>query len=489
MKNSKLLGILRFFSARDRRRFSDFVHSPFFNKNLRVRRLCDHLLEYAPAFDHPDLRKEIVYDSVIREGDYNELRLNNIISDLLQLVYAFLAVLQHEERPQLEMNLLLEELLDRELHQQVERNARRYRQLRERSTYRSHRYFLETYHFHEVLDRYSLTKGRRGYDENLQEKNDALDVYYWCNKLRIACDMASRNIVVQAGYQCHFLDDILRHYRNDAQGLQQYPALQVYHKTYQMLTTNAEVHYRELKALLAANMSLFLRQELNILYRYVLNFCVRKINFGDSRYYREILEVYQLLLDEKIIFKNGYLTQWSYINIITAGIRLREYDWTERFINEYRQYLLPQERHNVYTYNLAAFYFEKKDYLRALQQLHDVEFTDTTYHLGAKIIQLKSYFELQETEAFFSLMEAFKKYLIRNREISDYRKKANNNFLRLAQQLYQIKVDGPYLAPATRSKRFREIQQRLNKLSPLANKEWLLEVAGRGEGGTVVDGH
>ena len=43
-----------------------------------------------------------------------------------------------------------------------------------------------------------------------------------------------------------------------------------------------------------------------------------------------------------------------------------------------------------------------------LQQLQDVEFTDTSYHLGAKIIQLKSYFELEETEAFYSLIKAFR---------------------------------------------------------------------------------
>jgi len=477
MQDSRLIELLRTFSAKDRRRFREYVHSPLLNKNRKVRRLCDYILEFAPAFDHPDLDKTRTYQIIFQEDGFQELRINNVISDLLQRLYDYLAFLKYESQPVLQKQLLVEELLDREIHGQVERMVRRYRQLREQEPDQSYAFFHKAHSYFELLDRYSLTKGRRGYDENLQHKNDALDQYYLCNKLRIACDMVSRNIVVQAGYKCHHLEELLRRYEADEQQLQSLPALQVYYKTYQMLTCDSsEGYYRELKALLANYMHLFPRRELNFLYRYVLNYAVRQINIGKGHYYRELLEVYKLLLDKEIIFENGYLTQWSYINIITAGIRLKEYTWTEQFIHRYKERLLPDERKNVYTYNLAAFYFEKRDYDKALQQLHDVEFTDTSYHLGAKIIQLKSFFELDETEAFFSLVEAFRKYILRNREISDYRKRANHHFLRLAQQIYQLRLEQDLLAPAIVQKKREQISRRLQQLSLIANKGWLLEV-------------
>jgi hypothetical protein len=413
---------------------------------------------------------------VFREEDYQELRLNNVISDLLQRLYDFLAYLQYESDGLLQRRHLIAELLDREIPAHVERNARRYRQLRDQRPARSYEHYLEEHQFCELLDRYSLTKGRRGYDENLQHKSDALDRHYLINKLRMACDMASRNIVVSAAYECRFLEDHLRHCETGGQLLRELPPLRIYYITYRMLTNEAaEPYYRELRGLLEEHLALFPSRELNILYRYVLNYCVRQINTGRSHYYREILDVYRLLLDRELIFENGYLTQWSYINIIAAGIRLGEYDWTEAFIHRYRERLHPAERDNVFIYNLAAFYFEKQDYQRALQQLHDVEFTDTSYHLGAKIIQLKSYYELDEEEAFFSLLEAFKKYVLRNREIADYRKQANNHFLRLAQQLYHLKINRELLPPGAYRQKYRTFGRRLQQLSPLANKDWLEE--------------
>lgn len=477
MKDSRLIRLLRTFSAKDRRRFREYVFSPLLNKNRKVRCLCLYLMKYAPAFNHRDLGKALVYAHVFRESGYDELRINNVISDLLQCLYDYLAFLQYEADEKLRKRLLIGELLDREINGLVEPNARRCHRLLERDPTASYAFFLEEHQYYDLLDRYSLTKGRRGYDENLQQKNDALDRYYFCNKLRIACDMASRNIVVNARYHCHFLPDLLDRYESQAPGMERLPALRVYYKAYQMLTAaNAEKHYQDLKKLLKGNMELFPRRELNILYRYVLNFAVRQINIGQSEYYREVLDVYKLLLNKKIIFENGYLTQWSYINIITAGIRLKDYTWTEAFIHRYKDHLLPEEQENVYIYNLAAFYFEKRDYHLALQQLHDVEFTDTTYHLGAKIIQLKSYFELDETEAFFSLVEAFRQYVSRKREISDYRKRANTNFLRLAQQLYQFKLDQRIMRSAARRKKTEQLQGRFRELSPLANKGWLQEV-------------
>ncbi len=179
-------------------------------------------------------------------------------------------------------------------------------------------------------------------------------------------------------------------------------------------------------------------------------------------------------MSRKIIFKDGYLTQWTYINIVTAGIRLEDYEWTENFINEYRESLHPNNQHNVYIYNLAALYYAQRDYKRALQLLHDVEFTDAFYHLSAKIIPLKSYYDLEEIEAFISLAEATRIYITRNRQLSDYQKRSNANFLKLATRLLQIRLRASILPPKEISRQAQQLQQRLESKT-VANKRWLLE--------------
>ena len=115
-----------------------------------------------------------------------------------------------------------------------------------------------------------------------------------------------------------------------------------------------------------------------------------------------------------------------------------------------------------------------------------VNLPDSPHHLGKLILTgkdvlklFKSYFELDETEAFYSLLEAFRKYIRRNRQISDYRKKANANFLKLSKWVYQLKIIKATKKQSAFQKRLEEIKERLERTEPLANKDWLGGVLGK----------
>ncbi len=478
MHRSRLLIVLKTLDLKARTRFADYVSSPIFNKNEKVRRLCAHLLQFAPDFEHPGLEKKKVYKYVFQKDGYAELPLNNVISDLLQLLYDFLAHQRYQAQPHLKRELLLGELLDRELYSDVGRFAEKGIPVQHYEGY------LHEYRLHEKADEAALAKGKRGYNVHLQQGADAFDLYYYCNKLRIACDMASRNTVIQARYECHFLPEVLAWLKQKPELVQQSPILQVYLQALLMLSEKDQAnHYFDLKNLLSEHIALFSRQELQSLYHYCLNYCVRQINSGQGAYYREVLDLYKLLLQENILLQNGHLSQWAYNNIITAGIRLREYDWTGDFIQHYREYLQPEAQHNVYNYNLAALFYEKGEYSSALQQLQNVEFTDAFYHLSAKIIQMKSYFALNETEPFMALLEATRKFLSRNHQLSDYQKKSNANFVKLSRKLYQLRQCKPLVSARHFQQRSADLLRQVQLVQPLSNKDWL-EEAVRGEYGS-----
>lgn len=470
MQRSRLVAVLKTLDLKARTRFLAYVSAPFFNKNEKVSRLCTYILQYAPDFEHPRLQKNAVYAHVFQREGYAELPLNNVISDLLQLLYDFLAYQRYQAQPHFKRELLLAELLDRELYGEVERFAEKTAPVQHYETY------LHAYRLHEKWDEAAIAKGKRGYNEHLQYSADALDLYYYCNKLRIACDMASRNAVIQAGYECHFLPEVLAWLEQNTALVEAAPILQVYLQALQMLSeTDQTGHYFALKNLLAQHIALFSRQELQSLYHYCLNYCVRQINSGQSAFYREVLDLYKLLLQENILLQNGHLSQWAYNNIITAGIRLREYDWTEEFIQRYREYLQPEVQHNAYTYNLATLFYEKGEFANALQQLQNVEFTDAFYHLSAKIIQMKSYYALNETEPFMALLEATRKFLSRNHQLSDYQKKSNANFVKLSRKLYQLRQCKALVSARNFHQRSADLLGQVQRMQPLSNKDWLEE--------------
>ncbi len=476
MQNSNLVQFLRLLSSRERNRFHDFVSSPFFNKNKKIRTLCELLLQQAPTYDHPSLEKPVLYTRLFGENPYNELQLNNVISDLLQLGYRFFAMLQYEKQPSLQKSFTLEELLDREQTVPVKKLGRSLAQLLEKSTHQNYQHHHNQYHLHDKMVRHHLSTQMRAFDQHLQQQSDALDRYYLANKLRIACDMASRSITTAGQYQCHFLEDLLPYFDANFEGLQQHPALTVYYHILKLIENREEQQFQFLKSYLPQQHAHFPYRELRIIYLYLQNHCIYQINSGQSQYYAELRDLYDLLLKEGILFKNGFIQQWTYKNIVTVGIRLSDYGWTEQVIHQYKDNLLPEERANALAYNLAALYYARQQYKPALQQLHNVEFTDTSYHLGAKIIQIKSYYELNETEALYALIEAFKKYLTRSRELAAYSKQANANFLRLVKKVYRLKQSWKRDTKSAFRQKSKKVTDLLNHMQPVANKDWLSEV-------------
>ena len=51
-----------------------------------------------------------------------------------------------------------------------------------------------------------------------------------------------------------------------------------------------------------------------------------------KNYYLEFLDLYKIQLEKGLLFRNGYLEEWDYKNIVTAGVRTNEFIWTEKFI-------------------------------------------------------------------------------------------------------------------------------------------------------------
>ncbi|MEZ5043151.1 MAG: hypothetical protein R2828_24860 [Saprospiraceae bacterium] len=471
MNNAKLIDILQKLSPKELAKLSLFIGSKFFNRNKKVKKLFKILKHKLINNQTITLSKNEISHQVDPKHIYDERRFNNLLSKLLHLVYDFLAYQYYAERSDWQQQAILEDLFERDAGRHVKGITHKWQLLQERQPFRDASHHLATATLQGALDRHELNSNNRRYHEHLQLQNDHLDVYYLIEKLRMACDMTSRNTVIQATYLCHFLEDIKVWVENHP-GYLQHPAIKIYWLSLRMLEQQEEEDYHALKLALQEGHQVFPTYEIKTIYQYALNYSIKKINSGQSHFYREIFSLYQSMLAQELLLVSGQLSQWSFKNIITTAIRLKEYQWTKDFIEAFQLRLAPEEQFNAVTYNLGALYYAQGDYRNALRHLQNVEFTDTSYHLGAKIIQLKSYYELEEEEAFFSLIEAFRKYLRRNKEISAYRKAANAHFIQLAKELFVLKIKVK-MRGKDALKYWRKLQKAMDETSPIANKDWL----------------
>ena len=187
------------------------------------------------------------------------------------------------------------------------------------------------------------------------------------------------------------------------------------------------------------------------------------------------MSIYKSLLYNGLLFSEGQLPAWEYKNIVTAALRCREFDWTETFLKDYKKYLAADVMENAYRYNSASFYYGAGRYKEALQLLHNVSFTYITYHLGAKTIQLKIYFELKEWDALLASLDAFTAYLRRNKELAEYQKIANMNLVTVCRNMAKLIQMSDWKKEASLANKKNNIRIQLDSLKPLPSKEWLEE--------------
>lgn len=56
---------------------------------------------------------------------------------------------------------------------------------------------------------------------------------------------------------------------------------------------------------------------------------------GTEAYVKEVFDIYCYGLNHNIWMEQGHLSHSTFKNIITAALRLKAYDWTQKFIANY----------------------------------------------------------------------------------------------------------------------------------------------------------
>jgi hypothetical protein len=451
--------------------FQLFLASPFHNKNALLNRMLDWLKPYVDPKSATTFSKKALFEFLYPQQGYNEARIRNLMSELLHQVQAFLVQIHLKSQSILAEKSLLNELMQREGFTLVSKSLEKLEGALQQKNWPDESYFYDVYQLSHFEDLNLLNQEKRGHSKHLQAKSEALDHYFLLEKLRVACEMQSRNVVVQSNYICHFMDELLLFFEHLPKASKHQRALEMYVTAYKMLKDDPnQAHFYHLKNLLQNLSTSIPITVLKDLYTYMLNIGVREVNTGNTKFYAEVLNLYKILLEKGILLSGGNLTQWAFTNIVMAGIRLKDYDWTETFILSYAAYLPSEVRDNAVAFNRANLAFEKKEYHQAQKQLLTVEFHDAYYQLAAKVLLLKIYFLNRESEPLCSLVETSKRLIERNRQLSDYQKKSNHNFFRFALRLY-TRLTAVNRSPS----KIVMLKAQIEQCDLLANKQWLLE--------------
>lgn len=474
MQQSKLLQTLRSLTAKERDRFVQYVASPFFNPRKKGEALLTFLLAFAPSFMHESLHEKNAFSAIFPDQPYQHQHLKNEMSDLNRLLRGFLAQIESESHPDQNALMALAQLRKRNVAPvfRAQYNALA-KQLDQAPILHEDHLYVRMQLLHEA-DLHHGQQQRRVVDNSLQAKMDQLDAYYLYHKLRGSCELLNRQNIFQEEPRLPLMQALQDHLADSPINYDHLPAIGIYHQIYLTLTApEADHHYRELVKLLEANGQRLDPDEARAMYKYAQNYCIGRINRGQRAFLQEIFHLYQHQLTSGIIYHQGVLSHSDFTNIVTTGLRLKHFEWVQAFMEKEKAHLLPALREAIFHYNLAACYFEQQQFRPAIRLLQGITFEDVYYELSAKVLLCKVYFESGELEALFYLIDAFKRFLKRNKQVSPQNRTHYLNFLKYLRSLSVLTDRRPDLTPEVFQARLQKIGRLLEQATDTSNLAWL----------------
>lgn len=468
MRNSKLYSILEHFDKYEQNRCRKFLQSPYFNRDETLVAIFDLLTAEINSEKNKCIEKEDIWEQLNIEGEYDDVRFRKYLSDLTKLMEDFLCLQIYEKNPLQKANHLISAVAERKIEKLYNSSVRMARRISENFPYKSANFYYENYAVENSY--YSLVdfETRRDAKSNHEEISTNLDYFYIAEKLRILCSILSRHNVVSHEYNILIKDEIVDFVKKNLKRFKDIPAVAVYFQVYQaLIDPTDESHYFLLKELLDKYALSFPLEEATEIYTYAQNYCVRKINKGNSKFIEELFELYKMLLEQRIIIVDEILSPWYFRNITTVALRLGEYEWTEKFVTDYQHYLPDGFRQSAVSYNLAQVYFYQKKYNEVKTLLQEVEFEDFTYNLNSKAMLIATYYETDEIEPLYSLFESFRTYLNRHKDIPVARRQSFSDLIKFTRKLTRIMPGEKAI--------IEKLKKELETNKNVASHGWLME--------------
>lgn len=276
--------------------------------------------------------------------------------------------------------------------------------------------------------------------------------------------------VIGEKHDNHFLDAIL----NLAHGIadDEEPSLKIY---FYLVRSNQA---RQLEDYTSAK-RLFIKhiQDLNNLDRFaillhLINFAVTQSYSSEKYWLREILDLYILGLEQKILIQNNNISPAAFTNIVINGIKLKEYDWLDYFIQHYKPYLDSDHREQIEVLCQASIFFAKEDFSNVTRLLTSHSFPKPIYKIRAKSVLLKTiYEELSLDDSQLNLFEAqsksFERFLRRASKLTE--RESYINFVQILRKIAKARQKNLSLDKFLTKIKYQELQH-MN----IANKSWVL---------------
>lgn len=465
MNQNKTIEIFCKLSREQMQRLRDFVASPYLNGNESLLVLFDYLHAAYPHFSQEQMEDAGIIKATGLKCSAGELR--NKMTRLLHLTEDFLAF-EYNRNPALLKISTLQAYKKLRLSGHFDSLVAKLQKEFNKEPYKDFNYLWRKCCFEDELIEGFKYKIQRTADRTLAPAIESLDHFHAVRKLRYMVDQANLKVQLGNPYADQFkqetLDFISKADLSD-------PYIAAYSRIYLFLVeedeTKADSYYYALKKIIQKIKNTFPKAEIRALTSYLEIYAAKRANKGNNPFLSEFLEIIRFKIDQKILLQEGELSPLNYKNIITCALRLGEFVWTERFIEEYTPKIPADYQEDYYNYNMAQLkYFQGKQH-EAMDYLKHVSHgkLDIMFSFAVRKLLLRVQVEAGTTTTVQEQIDAYKKHLLRKKKDVGGYAGMLEMFITFLEKLFRAD-------PVQREKTLNELETAGN----FTEKEWLLRM-------------
>lgn len=480
MISSKAIELIKTFNEDEFRQFGLFTASPYFNREAVQVKFFEILKKYYPRFDGKNFTKEKVYIKLYPGKKYNDGVMRNIFSKLLELSEDFLALQNYRKKGMQYYTDLLSELSRRNTQGLFEKTEKEASVLIEQTNIKDEQYYQNVQHLNGV--KLSRIKNQKSTlylpEELLKESSDALIKSFLISVLKNQVSLANSNQKMFTIEKNEMLK-ILEQYAESA--ISKYNDsvyLKYCYCSFKLALTREEKYYFELKNILNSSFAELHERDIKDIFTILTNFCYFKINSGHPEYRKEHFYLFKENIEHGHYkgFKR-FLEHIKYLNVTVTGLEAGETKWVMEFIEKYKSELDEQNRDNAYNFCRALLFYHQKEYGSALMEATKVKTDDLSYKHQLKSLYMKIYYDMHETEPFYSHIDSYRHFLINEKRLPESTKKNISSYITYTKKLFDLKNRIKESNNKSNDTEYSllKMKQEITESKNLINRHWLLE--------------
>jgi len=420
MQRSAVIETFKTFSRQDIKEFGLFLQSPFFNTNQSVIKLFGQIRKLYPQFDEKQTDKKVLFEKAFGKIKYDDSFLRMTVFRLLESSKEFLTIKNLQRNTLLKETLLLDELSSRELNNLLKKSINELDKKIDKLNIKTADTYLAKYRLEyfknelKARDTKMITY-KDTLDEDLMLEQKSLNTYFFISSMKFfQYFLNQKNFVVKAEGYPDFMNSILDFLNHRSDYLKD-PVLRVYYNLVQMLSSKEDKYFFELRNIIFENKDDIDYNEKYNLITILRNYAQLKYSEGNGEFKKYMIDILDFSIKHNILtpVHNGkYINEMRIMNIVWAGIQLKEPERVEEFLKKFSHRIEPEKKQYVLAYGEACVEFEKGNFSNALIKLSGTgPIKNAFYKAAIKQLTLMIYYEQKLFVPAAEASDAFARFI------------------------------------------------------------------------------